>query len=120
MIIEKAEKESWIKSKWRPITGWAYIAICLFDFIFAPIWWTMIQVSEMGVVTQQWMPLTLDQGGLFHLSMGAILGVTAWSRGREKVAGVAGDFYPTSHFERETSFESQTPYTDNQNRGNGI
>jgi len=39
---------------------------------------------------RQWVPITLQGGGLFHVAMGAVLGVAAWSRGQEKLAGVAG------------------------------
>lgn len=38
-----------------------------------------------GNVTEAWSPLTLQGAGLFHLAMGGILGVTAWSRGQEKM-----------------------------------
>lgn len=66
--------------------------ICLFDFIIGPIVWTVFQInSDSGSVATQWIPLTLGSGGLFHMAMGAILGVTAWTRGQEKIAGVAGD-----------------------------
>lgn len=32
-----------------------------------------------------WIPLTLQGGGLYHLSMGAIVGVSSWSRSQEKI-----------------------------------
>lgn len=110
--IKKSENESWVKSKWRPALAWIYGIVILFDFIVAPILWTMTQVNaqDFGMAAQQWVPLTLGQGGLFHLSMGAILGVTAWSRGKEKVAGVSGDYYPTAYYS-ETEYEEQKPFT---------
>jgi len=35
-----------------------------------------------------WQPLTLGGGGLYHLAMGAVLGIAAWSRGQEKIANI--------------------------------
>jgi hypothetical protein len=88
------KKEHWLQNKWRPAIAWVYIAICVFDFIIGPIVWTMLQQSAVtGLVSQQWVPLTLGAGGLFHAAMGAILGVTSWSRGKEKLSGVAGEYY---------------------------
>ena len=88
------QKESWIKAYWRPTVAYAYVAIILFDFIVGPIFWSVIQTVETGNVSQQWVPLTLSANGFFYIAMGAILGVNVWSRGREKIAGVAGDKYP--------------------------
>jgi hypothetical protein len=34
-----------------------------------------------------WQPITLQGAGLFHLSMGAIIGVAAFGRTQEKLAG---------------------------------
>jgi hypothetical protein len=38
----------------------------------------------MEVPYTAWESLTLSNGGLIHLAFGAILGVTAWTRGMEK------------------------------------
>ena len=80
--------ESWLNSRWRPMMGWMYMVVCIFDFIIFPIAWSLLQVSAEGVVTSQWDPLTLKGAGLFHMAMGAVLGIAAWSRGQEKMAGV--------------------------------
>lgn len=92
---------SWIKEKWRPMMAIMYMVVCIFDFIFFPILWTMVQFWEItpaNDVFRQWTPLTLQNGGLFHMAMGAVLGVAAWSRGQEKLAGVSytrsSDYYP--------------------------
>lgn len=76
----------WINKRWRPASGWAYLAICIFDFILAPIGWSIIQAIGHGVVSTQWQPLTLQGGGLIHVSFGALLGITSWGRTKEKVA----------------------------------
>jgi hypothetical protein len=35
-----------------------------------------------------WVPLTLQGGGMYHIAMGAILGISAFTRGKEKVAEI--------------------------------
>jgi hypothetical protein len=85
------EKENWINNKWRPMMGWMYFVVCITDFILFPIMWALFKAS-VGEPVIAWEPLTLQGAGLFHVAMGAILGVTAWSRGREKMMGVAGDY----------------------------
>jgi hypothetical protein len=37
----------------------------------------------------QWQPLTLQGAGLFHIAMGAVLGIAAFGRTQEKLAGTA-------------------------------
>jgi uncharacterized membrane protein YdfJ with MMPL/SSD domain len=83
------KKEDWLKEKWRPMMGWMYMATCITDFIIFPVLWSILQAIQGGQVTSQWNPLTLQGAGLFHLAMGAVLGVAAWSRGQEKILGVA-------------------------------
>jgi len=63
----------------------AYMVIILFDFVVAPILWSLLQAYAAGVVTLQWAPLTLLSGGVFHAAMGAVLGISAFTRGQEKV-----------------------------------
>lgn len=79
-------QESWMNRKWRPAMGWTYMAICILDFAIFPIAWSILQAYYDGQVTSQWDPLTLKGAGLFHMAMGAILGIAAWTRGQEKVA----------------------------------
>jgi len=79
----------WINNKWRPVSGWVYLMLCVFDFMIAPILWSLIQAQAHGVVSTQWQPLTLGGGGLFHVAFGALLGITSWGRTKEKVADKA-------------------------------
>lgn len=77
----------WLNTRWRPMMGWTYMITCIFDFILAPILWSIVQaIANGGVVATQWSPLTLQGAGLYHVAMGAVLGITAWSRGQEKIA----------------------------------
>jgi len=94
MSESEKKKEDWMNSKWRPMMGWMYMGICTFDFVIAPILWSLIQASDHGSVQTQWQPLTLQGAGLFHMAMGAVLGIAAFGRTQEKLAGAnAGGAY---------------------------
>ena len=67
--------------------GWLYMGVCAFDFVIAPILWSLTQSVFHGAVNVQWQPLTLQGAGLFHISMGAVLGLAAYGRTQEKLAG---------------------------------
>jgi hypothetical protein len=82
-------KEDWMSKKWRPMMGWVYMSTCSFDFVIAPILWSILQAYSGGAVTSQWMPLTLQGAGLYHVAMGAVLGLTAFGRTQEKIAGAS-------------------------------
>jgi hypothetical protein len=77
--------EHWLQKFWRPAMAVQYFIICIFDFMLAPIMLTFYTVF-MKLAYIPWEPLTLQGAGLYHLSMGAILGVTAYTRGQEKIA----------------------------------
>ena len=80
------KKEDWMNAKWRPMMGWIYMLTCVTDFIIFPVLWAMLQAALKQPVTA-WQPITLQGAGLFHLSMGAIIGVAAFGRTQEKLAG---------------------------------
>ena len=90
-LEEKSEsekkKEDWMNAKWRPMMGWMYMAVCAFDFVLAPILWSLTQALFHGGVNVQWQPLTLQGAGLFHIAIGAVLGLAAYGRTQEKLAG---------------------------------
>lgn len=81
------KKEDWMNSKWRPMMGWMYMAVCVCDFMLFPVLWSLLQALDHGKVTEQWQPLTLQGAGLFHVAMGAVLGLSAWGRTQEKLNG---------------------------------
>ena len=85
------KQEDWTTRKWRPMMAWMYMSVCVLDFAIFPVLWSILQAYYDGQVTSQWDPLTLKGAGLFHMAMGAVLGVAAWSRGQEKLAGVNND-----------------------------
>ena len=101
-----SKKENWMNSKWRPAMGWMYMAVCITDFILYPVLWAIFQ-SYNNIPVKPWEPLTLQGAGLFHIAMGAVLGVTAWSRGQEKIAGANNGGLQTSPFTTSTVQSSQ-------------
>jgi hypothetical protein len=86
MSASEKKKEDWMNSKWRPAMGWLYMAVCAADFMIFPILWSLLQTMMKQPVTQ-WNPLTLQGAGLFHIAMGAVLGIAAMGRTQEKLAG---------------------------------
>lgn len=86
-VLVKNTNEDWINKKWRPVMGWMYMVVCVCDFTLFPILWSLLQALSHGQVTSQWQPVTLQGAGLFHVAMGAVLGIAAYGRTKEKVAG---------------------------------
>ena len=86
MSASEMEKEDWMNSKWRPMMGWMYMLICTMDMVVFPILWSLLQTITHTQITQ-WNPLTLQGAGLFHIAMGAVLGIAAFGRTQEKLSG---------------------------------
>lgn len=89
LVANDKDSTDWINKKMRPAMGWVYMLTCTCDFIIFPILWSLLQTLSKGQVTSQWQPLTLQGAGLYHIAMGAVLGIAAYGRTKEKVAGVA-------------------------------
>ena len=87
MSDSEKKKEDWMNSKWRPLMGYVYMLTCIMDFVVFPVLWSLVQVIGGGEVRTQWSPITLQGAGLFHMAMGAILGIAAYGRTQEKMAG---------------------------------
>jgi hypothetical protein len=97
-MADEQEKDSggnaeWMQKLWRPAMGWMYMLICLLDMAIFPVLWSLLQ-AMMHMPITQWNPLTLQGAGLFHIAMGAVLGISAFGRTQEKLAGTAAN--PTS------------------------
>ena len=88
-VLVKNDNTDWINKKWRPMMGWIYMATCTADFVVFPVLWSILQALSKGNVTQQWNPLTLQGAGLYHIAMGAVLGIAAYGRTKEKIEGAA-------------------------------
>jgi hypothetical protein len=87
LVTINTRHNDWVNNRWRPMMGWVYMATCVFDFIIAPIAWPIL-FAGLGLPVVPWLPITLQGAGLYHMSMGAILGVTAWTKGQEKISSM--------------------------------
>ena len=85
----QVQEEHWVKSYWRPMMGWLYMLICFVDFVVFPAMAMFLPafLKTFGVTAEYaaWSSITLSNGGLIHMAFGTILGITAWSRGQEKI-----------------------------------
>ena len=109
------EGDHWMQTKWRPAMGWMYMIVCTCDFVVFPVLWSLLQALNHGQVTSQWQPITLQGAGLFHVAMGAVLGIAAFGRTQEKIAGTAGNVVapaslPPPTVPATTDFTSPAPY----------
>ena len=84
--------------------GWMYMLICLLDMAVFPVLWSLLQAVQHVPITQ-WNPLTLQGAGLFHIAMGAVLGISAFGRTQEKLAGAAQNPAPSA----PSAFPSAVP-----------
>jgi hypothetical protein len=104
----ETKKEDWMNSKWRPMMGWMYMLVCTMDMVIFPILWSLLQTFTHTQITQ-WNPLTLQGAGLFHIAMGAVLGIAAFGRTQEKLGGAnnGGAQLPATGFASGPSTFSQ-------------
>jgi len=86
-VLVANDNTDWINKKWRPVMGWVYMLTCTVDFVIFPVLWSLLQALSKGSVTSQWQPLTLQGAGLYHIAMGAVLGIAAYGRTKEKIEG---------------------------------
>ncbi len=85
LVAHDKESSDWINKKWRPVMGWVYMMTCTMDFVVFPILWSLLQAVQGGQVSSQWNPITLQGAGLYHIAMGAVLGIAAYGRTKEKL-----------------------------------
>ena len=99
------KKEDWMNSKWRPMMGWMYMVVCTCDFVIFPVLWSLLHAVLHTANMVQWQPLTLQGAGLFHIAMGAVLGIAAFGRTQEKLGGAnnGGIQTPGTGFQGGTS-----------------
>lgn len=86
--------EKWFVSYWRPSMAWLYMLVVAFDFIIAPVMSMIIPILPFvkNMTYTPWHPLTLEGGGLIHVTFGAVLGITAWGRTKEKTSDTSDAF----------------------------
>lgn len=109
MSVAEKKKEDWMNTKWRPMMGWSYMLTCIADFVLFPILWSLIQMIGEGKVEMQWQPITLQGAGLYHIAMGAVLGIAAFGRTQEKLNDKAGSTIPTTPSFSAPAVSAPTP-----------
>jgi hypothetical protein len=102
------KNDNWMQTLWRPMMGWMYMLICLADMMVFPVLWALWQGVNHVPITQ-WNPLTLQGAGLFHIAMGAVLGISAFGRTQEKLAGTAANPTATEQISVNTTNMSGVP-----------
>lgn len=105
----KQESDKPIQKYWRPACVVVYLAICLFDFVAMPIYienqakhtdiaeyFDQVErfngnpsaqteiLRSVKMKPARWEPITLGGSAAFHFAFGAIIGASAWTRGKEK------------------------------------
>lgn len=86
MAIKK--DEHWFQSFYRPALGWVYVLICGYDFIVGPALFNILEFMNPDQQITAYTAVTLQGSGLFHISMGTILGLTTHGRSKEKIASL--------------------------------
>ena len=104
------EDKNVFRRNWRPAAAIVYLLICIFDFVLMPMRLTRFEeqrdydvlfqqiqkldnpqaqvalINKLNMSVQEWSPLTLGGGGMFHLAFGALLTGAAVTRGMERTA----------------------------------
>lgn len=111
MSESEKKKEDWMNSKWRPMMGWSYMLTCIADFVIFPVLWSVLQSISKGQVNIQWQPITLQGAGLYHIAMGAVLGIAAYGRTQEKLGDKAGNTMTTSTPNFSTPTVAPAPFS---------
>lgn len=82
--VEKSVSAGTFMDKvWKPAFAVTYMLICLFDFIIGPVIYNVLQFLNPGQHLDMWQAVTLQGGGLFHMSAGAILGIAALNKDKK-------------------------------------
>lgn len=88
------QQESWMSRTWRPAMAMTYMSICICDFIIFPILYGLYSFHFKDTSIQAWVPLTLQGGGMLHLAMGTVLGITSYTKGATQTAMVNNGMNP--------------------------
>lgn len=112
-------REDWMQTMWRPAMGWLYMLVCFCDMIVFPVLWALWQGVNHVPITQ-WNPLSLQGAGLFHIAMGAVLGIAAFGRTQEKLAGTAANPTATEQVSINSTTMSGVPAGGMNNMGGGF
>lgn len=125
----KTKKLAWINEYWRPAAAITYLVICICDFIVFPLVFGLkeqnafqLAMAVKGLDPQvaavlvaphpQWQPLTLMGNGVFHIAFGAIVGITAWTRGAAQIEDIRSNGMPYS----PAPYQPYDPNSQDQSR----
>ena len=72
--------------EWKVAMAWQYFVVCLCDFIIFPAGNAVLLSAK-----HEWHPLTLQNGGVYHMAMGAILGIASWQGSQERITSIKSD-----------------------------
>lgn len=90
-VLEINQTEDYMTRTWRPQMAKTYRWICIFDFILFPLIYFAVQFDETQASNDAfriWQPITLQGGAFIHIAFGAILGISAYTRGQEKIEAI--------------------------------
>jgi predicted PurR-regulated permease PerM len=79
-------KQTWF-DKWHLFAAWLYLIIVAFDFLLAPIGNAII-LAYYHYPEVQWQSITLQGGGLFHVSMMAIIGISTYGHSQQMLESI--------------------------------
>lgn len=65
---------------WKPLYAMSYMFICICDFVLGPTFYNVFQMFNHTSKLEIWQSVTLQNGGLYHLASGAILGIAAFPK----------------------------------------
>ena len=105
--------DDYLKDLWRPLIAWVYAIIVLFDFMIAPIM-LGVYCAAFRQPYIEWHSLTIQGGGMFHIAMGAVIGVSSYGHSQEKIntapdpSGMPGMSWP-SNTQGSPGFTGGTP-----------
>lgn len=107
------KEESWIRAYWRPMMAWQYFLVCLCDFIIFPL--AALWFAKQTGTEWHWDPMTLKESGFYHIAMGLIIGVAAWTRGQENLLRTRIFAYESPSSKRQC--EDDDLYMDEEEEG---
>lgn len=92
---------------WRPAMAWSYLIVCVFDFVLFPLLFGIFYSKNIELLNT-WTPFSLRGGGLYHMAMLTIVGVTAWNRTQEKLQ-IAQSITNSSNLSVQSTSSNTTP-----------
>ncbi len=124
VVTPDKKEDSWLGVYWRPAASVVYLIICLFDFLFFPLY-SMATTSTLREVVMiikdmpsdsqniilnmrlaGWEPITLKGGGMFHIAFAAHLATNNLFRVKQgfdrfRSGGSLNSEEPTQYHEEE-------------------